>query len=229
MPSAAAHLDNVSGDRIRNELQKQLEEANPAAGLIRAVELGLLAGVQADLTRTDVLERWREVGAESSGEAGTGPLSWLAALAYPLTAGAGDALARRLNLPVDWARVAFGAIELRANEPEVAAESLLPSGLCRLVEPYSLEAVRLVAGISDSPRVAARLLEYLNHLRHVEPTLRGQDLLRMGMPPGPQVGETLARIKELRLNGQLVSSAGERRWAKEQVRRLQQGVPAQRP
>jgi hypothetical protein len=49
----------------------------------------------------------------------------------------------------------------------------------------------------------------------VRPRLRGADLLALGVPRGPRVGEALAMLRRRRLDGDLGSLAEERDLVKE--------------
>jgi tRNA nucleotidyltransferase (CCA-adding enzyme) len=50
---------------------------------------------------------------------------------------------------------------------------------------------------------------YLHKLRYVKSALSGADLLKMGLTPGPQVKEVLARLHEAKLDGKAVTKQDE--------------------
>jgi len=50
-------------------------------------------------------------------------------------------------------------------------------------------------------RIKQRILDYLTKLSNVKPVLRGDDLLRLGIKPGPAIGALLAALLEAKLNG----------------------------
>lgn len=209
-------LNPVSGDRLRHELARIFSETRPGPPLLRAAELGILPAIHPDWGRIDYLQRWAESGPEIIAETGLSSpsreLTWLAALAYPLSAGAGEGLISRLNMPKVWAAVVRDTISLRQQEKVIADPALPPSRLCDLLEGVSLAAVAVVAGLTDSPAVSRVLRRYLTDLRHIVPALRGDDLLAMGVPPGPAVGAALAQLRAARQDGRVRDTAGERRW-----------------
>ena len=209
-------LNPVSGDRLRHELARIFAETRPGPPLLRAAELGILPAIHPDWGRVDYLQRWAESGPEIIGETGLrGPcreLTWLAALAYPLSDGAEESLISRLNMPKVWAAVVRDTISLRQQERVIADPALPSSRLCRLLAGVSLTAVAVVAGLTDSPMVSRVLHRYLVELRHLKPALRGDDLLAMGVPPGPAVGAALAQLRAARQDGHIRDAAGERRW-----------------
>jgi poly(A) polymerase len=54
----------------------------------------------------------------------------------------------------------------------------------------------------------------------VPPLINGDDLLSMGMQPGPEVGRVLAEARELQLQDELSSPEAARAWAARRVREL---------
>lgn len=50
-------------------------------------------------------------------------------------------------------------------------------------------------------RMTRRLLDFVRRLRMTKSILRGDDLLRMGLEPGPQVSDLLAQLLKARLDG----------------------------
>jgi hypothetical protein len=76
-----------------------------------------------------------------------------------------------------------------------------------------LRALAAVAG--GSSEVATWVTACLDRPRaelDPAPLLGGHDLLRAGCPPGPALGETLARIRALQLDGVLATAADARAW-----------------
>ena len=59
-----------------------------------------------------------------------------------------------------------------------------------------------------------RMRRYLTELRHVRPELKGGDLIALGVPEGPRVGEMLAELRRARLDGLLASAEDEERYVR---------------
>ena len=200
-------LSSISGDRIRHELERILQEWVPYPALARCAELGVLEAIHPALGPGNHLARL------SQGLAGIhdpDPLVYWAALAYPLTPGEGESVIHRLNSRSGWSAVIRDTIELRQREPRLAAPGLPPSRYCRLLEGLSIHASLGVSALTESDLVRQRLLEFLETLRFVHPELTGSDLLALGIPPGPGLGQLLRRLKDARLDGQVSSVAEER-------------------
>jgi tRNA nucleotidyltransferase (CCA-adding enzyme) len=206
----------VSGDRLRHELERTLEEKEPILPLKRAFELGVLAGIHPALQDSSGLIRLAASGFsdENRGKS-IGPLVYLAALVYSLSPVDAEGVIHRLNMPGSWARVVRDTIELRRQEPELAALSLSASQIYRVVDGLSEVAVMAVSRITESPVAARRLTQYLNELRLVSPQLNGRDLIAMGIPTGPLVGQLLRRLLEARLDREVSTEAEERQLVRE--------------
>jgi hypothetical protein len=66
-----------------------------------------------------------------------------------------------------------------------------------------LEAVVAAMTLDESGIAAARLGAFLDVSRHVRLDITGEDLLAMGYPSSPQMGEVLSSVLHLKLNGVL--------------------------
>jgi tRNA nucleotidyltransferase (CCA-adding enzyme) len=96
----------------------------------------------------------------------------------------------------------------------LAARRLRPSEVdevLRSVPPPALLAAWLRAG----GRARRRIQWYLARGRAVRPRLSGEDLLALGVPRGPRVGEALSLLRRHRLDGAVGSLAEERELVKE--------------
>ena len=168
--------------------------------LVRAIELGILAAVHPALSDARSL----------TGLSGLGPSDYLAALVASLGTMDGDAVSRRLNLSTAWARLVRDTIALRELAPELSGLSVKPSDICAALGGLDPDAIAASVRFSDDSQVAARLRRYLDEWRLVSPALTGDDLLAMGVPTGPMVGEVLRELTSATLDGLVSSEEGER-------------------
>ena len=196
--AAAGHMDAVSGDRWRHELERILDEDDPGSALLRAGELGLLAGIHpslwgrgAQLCAPTVEASYEQPQADD----------WLAALFSPLTATEGEGVIQRLRLSGRRAALARDTIVLRDSEPDILAAAGRPSRLTVMLSALEPSAVSAWAKLTGDPAVSHALRRYIEELRFVRPRLSGNDLLAMGVPQGPEVGEILAKLRDARLDG----------------------------
>ncbi len=216
---SARHMDAVSGDRWRHEIDRILDESAPGPALLRASDLGLLAGLHPALANSQGL-----LGLTTC--AGDAPVAdeWLAALFSPLSVSEGDAVIRRLRLPGRRAAVARDTIDLRDIEPEVMSASRRSSDLCRLLSRYDHSAIGMWAKLATDAPLKEALRQYLDELRYVHPSLSGDDLLGLEVPQGPMIGRILARIRDAKLDGEVSNVEEERALARALLARCLKGA-----
>ena len=184
-------LATLTGDRIRHELERIFNEASPLPALRRAGELGALSAVHPALGHAHL---------EGLGDWSATPLSWAAALVWPLSAEQGASLATRLNAPANLVRTLGDTALLKSRQPQLAEAGLLPSGVCAQVDGLSPDALAAAMRLAE-PVVGERVERYLSEWWSVAPLLRGTDLLELGVPSGPAVGDALRALRQARLDG----------------------------
>jgi tRNA nucleotidyltransferase (CCA-adding enzyme) len=205
---AGGYVAAVTGDRWRQELQKIFEEDRAIAMLVRAIELGVLAAVHPALSDGQALKRL--AAQNGSGLPAPSAMDLLAALTVSLSPADGDLVSRRLNLPAAWARVVRDTIALRVVSPALSGPSVRPSVVCRALDGLDSAAIAASARLLKDPQVRAQIRRYLEEWRSVEAALTGNDLLAMGVPPGPKIGQVLRELTSAKLDGLAGSEEEER-------------------
>ena len=201
-------LDLLSASRLRRELSLLLLEMP----LRRAAELlagsGLLSAIFPDaaaseealarLGRLDaLLDRTRPLA--EGGEPRRLAL-FVSMLLAENRATDVQRLADRLDLRGGDRELAIGAVaEARGLALRLAPLLDSASGIYFALERSSAEEALAAAALS--PEVEGAVVAHLNRLSRVRPTLGGDDLIRMGVPPGPAHGRILREILAARLDG----------------------------
>ena len=201
-------LATVSGDRLRHELETILDEPEPLKTLLRARELRVFWSLYPALRDVPYLERLVGRPVEE-------PLVYLAALSYHLRPVEKFGFIYRLNMPTRWADVASDAVTLRTHELALGQRDISPVEVCRLLDPLSPVSLQAGLLLADEGPVKRNLERYLNELRYVKPSLTGDDLLLLGIPEGPLVGEALSLLRQARLEGKASTRRDEIELVKE--------------
>jgi tRNA nucleotidyltransferase (CCA-adding enzyme) len=201
-------LSTVSGDRLRHELELMLEEPEPLKPLLRARELEVFPHLYPTLGDTPYLPRLE-------GQPVDEPLMYLATLAYGLHPVQRPGFVYRLNMPSKWEKIVADAATLHSLGPQLEQEDMPPLELCRLLDPLSPVSLRTGLLLVDEGPVKRTLERYLNELRHLKPLLNGDDLLLLGIPEGPLIGEALAMLRQARLEGRTATRHDEVALARE--------------
>ncbi len=207
-------LGTISGPRIDNELGHMISEAAPLPALRRATELGALAAIHPSMPTAahwDRLEGWSSVPPGAPADGRKWPACWDAALFWTLTA---DQVASSAMKNPYRTRRARYIDTLKHRLSDLTVQGLTPSEVCALLddpssenfEPYALTVALAFA----EPEAAERIRRYLTEWRDVKPLLRGSDLLELGVPVGPGVGEALTALRKARLDGVTNSRRDER-------------------
>lgn len=208
-------LATVSVDRVRAELELLLEEP-AAAAVALLVDLDVAANLPASLpigaAQVDLVRRIDE--AEGT-DATTQLLAWrmrLAALVAPL----GPDGARR------WLRACnVRARDIHAVTDHVRALALVDREHARIADASRAELAALLRGLSPQSLDLAALAASDAAVRHaiaahaaaldeVRLAVTGHDLLALGIPRGPLVGEVLEQLYDMKLAGEIASEEEER-------------------
>ena len=203
----AHYLDAISGDRVRRELERIFREPGVASVLEAAQDLSVLAAVHPALS-LDPGTASRLSGL-SAGPPEERELRLLAALVFPTPPTELPSLIERLNMDGRWARVVRDVGGIKGDLQRLGAEPLRRSELYTLLRHRQPAAIEGCEVATEEPEVRERLELYLAELRHVRPMVKGGDLLELGVPQGPMVGELLEKLLVARLEGLLSTKEDE--------------------
>jgi len=201
-----AGLQNVTGDRIWYELLCLLQEEEPERVLVRLNGLGVIKQLSPTLRADNwLVSKFQTARAQ---EGPSVPL-YLALLAYRLKASAAEAYADYLSLNKPLRRIIQDVQSLKAQLPRLRRPSIRPSTIYRKLCGYTPEALAASLIATASPTTQQNLTFFQQKLKDTRVSLAGNDLLSLGVPPGPRVGEILQRLLKARLDGQINSRAEE--------------------
>lgn len=205
-------LNRVSGQRIKHEFELTFREQEPERVLARLNELGVLRAVFPPLDfgewEADRFRQARAGGFDGKTPADPAePVTYLALLAYHFSLGEADEFAHRLRLTNTEASTVRQVLALRdhAAAPLASPNGLSPSGLYHLLEGYSDTALAIFALAVEGPFVRERIQLFQSGLRGIAPEMTGDDLRRMGIPPGPLYRKILVRLRNARLDGEIAT------------------------
>ncbi len=196
--SCLSMLKTVSGDRVRHEIERALNERQPELVLARMSGLGILQEIDLSLTWDDWLQE-KFVAARDCGRAS--PRVFLALWLQRVPGPDLDRVTRYLGLPSSTSRVVRDAQAIQSSTPALAQGGLLPSHFVKLLGGHVEEALWTCYLATDSAIIKERLLLYVERLRLVKPLLDGRRLMELGVKPGPHVGELLRLLRDARLDG----------------------------
>ncbi|MCB1188682.1 CCA tRNA nucleotidyltransferase [bacterium] len=126
-----------------------------------------------------------------------------------------EAAMNRIGIFPRHIRAMVTARHLLVSVPERLSSSMRPSEVVDLLEHFPRDSVALAFLVHmpvDDRGVSTRraLLNYLLEYSQVRPMLSGHELIRLGIPAGPAVGECHRRLRAMRLDGHIDSEEDER-------------------
>jgi len=207
-------MERVSGDRLRRELERTLEEDRPEKTVYRACEIGALRYLSHSLEGDGWLAERYDRARQASPGFRPGTIIYLTLLAWRLGREQLNDFILRLRFGGHTARVLRQIPGLKDVLPALEAEKHLPSQITHLLERFSPETIFSASVATDSRTAWQQLELYLHTLRFIMPSLDGSDLRRMGVAPGRKVGELLKVLKAARLDG----TVGSREEEEEMIR-----------
>lgn len=225
LASAAAGLgvyEALSGERVRAELELTLGEPAPDRVLTRLGRLGAFRLVLPGYRF--VTRACARVGAIGGRDPGPGvsdetrrALVWLA-LTTHLAPEAWTAWADRLRLPPG-VRTAVARARAEAEPLRTAlARARTPRDAYRILRGLP-EPVAAWAHVESEGAVRRYIARYLGDWRGRRPRLTGDELVALGVAPGPGLGQLLRELVAEEIAGRVRTRAAATRWVRRAVGR----------
>ena len=199
-------VGDLSSARLRDELVALLEEEKADFSLRRMDELGLTPSIHGRLRAG---EHTRELVRRGDGLRAAHRLEaemprWRLRLIWMLRDLEPEEIAtwtERMRIRRQDADVLERGFVLGRRLTGRVQRGPSEADLYELARGEPLEAVVAAMTLDESGIAAARLGAFLDVSRHVRLEINGEDLLAMGYPSSPQMGDVLRSVLHLKLNG----------------------------
>lgn len=202
-----------SPERVFNEFRLWFHPNENLGDLVkRARDAGLLAPL--GITCVNEIDTLRKLRVDSS------ELERFAAFTYRLDAEIALILADRLQMPSAWRTTVRQVSRCRQVADRCATGEVTDLSLRNSLMCVRDEVLRAVIAIETDANFVGRFTDFRDRIRHLRPELNGDDLINLGIPRGPQVGEILNELLEMRIE-RTISNANEER--EHVIRRLSDG------
>lgn len=214
----------LSGRRVFTELRLILQEDNPVPAITRLHEYNLLKTIHPSIRLTkDIIEDLNEV---------KNVLSWFDllfleesymkwAVYFIVMVRQFDRsttleICKQLEVPPQ-----YQALVLKERfEAEACLKWLeknvpvINSVLYENMAGFKTELILSLMAVTKKEAVKRAVSYYFSHLRYIKPLIRGSDLQKMGVSPGPVYSEIIRAVHHAKLNGQLNTIEDEMAFAK---------------
>jgi len=205
-------LDTVSGDRLRHELELILKEKRPERAIKRLGELGVLSRIDPSLKGDGwIAEKFDK--ARRLKKPAQLPSFYFCLLIYSFSKKETDQFVARLNMSAKLSRAMRDTVRLKINLPFLDEPSRKPSEIYYLLREYEPLAIQANALASESLTTQRRLRLFLAKLRYVRTSLNGEELKRLGISAGPEMGRIIQLLHKAQLDGEVRTKAQEEKLA----------------
>ncbi|GAB4472898.1 MAG: CBS domain-containing protein [Anaerolineae bacterium] len=216
---ALHHIEDLTGDRVRHEIELILAETEPERAFLRLDRLGVLEVIHPALR----CDEWTAAAFRALRHAVVQPLwpelaapgfdtevPYFALLTYRLTLEEIRAIGRRLRVRRRTIDTLERAQAIRRRMEALANPRLEPRQVDRLLSRADDQVLLVSWAAAPTAQARERIVEYATRLRHIRPTITGEDLIARGLKPGPHFKDILERLRGARLNGVVASDEEER-------------------
>jgi len=205
-------LDTISGDRIRHELELIFKEKQPEFVINRLGELGVLQEISPFLKGDGwIVEKFGK--ARRLKKPTQLPSLYFCLLIYSFSEKDIGQFFARLNIPAKLSRAMRDTLRLKTRLHLLDKSSLKPSEIYYLLREYEPVAIQANAIASESSMVHRYLQLFLTKLRYVRTSLDGEELKRLGISAGPEMGKVLQVLHKAKLDGEVRTRADEKKLA----------------
>lgn len=206
-------IQQVSGDRLRHELNLILQEKNPLPALNRLDGLGLLKSIHPDLFFREpiswkiikildsTIEPWwgipENIGILTA-QAALIYITWFSELGKSY-----KSICKRLRMP---AMIAENITRNRQFQ-KIAGNltDLKPSEITESLESYPHFVLFLNFILCDNENLRQILLKFITHWQMVKPFTNGEDLRDRGIKPGPNYKQILNQLRSAWLDEEITT------------------------
>ncbi len=220
MAEARPLVKQVSGDRLRHEIDLVFKEENPIAIFERLQELELLSSIHPALRWDPALASVLLAALHDPIDAAWQLPDWLGhtslrfalaslVLLIPLGQPAAMEIANRLHLNTSFTEAIQKAVPIWQERDTL--ESLSASQFYRQVNGFPAIAGYALSLLTKKSIFKEKLAQYFTRWRFITPATDGNRLKEMGLQPGPQYSEIIERLRAAWIEGEVTSNAEEER------------------
>ena len=218
-------FDKLSGPRLYEELLLSFHETEPIRTLEKLSDFSLLKVIHPNLVFTEELESTLKSMQET--------LAWFNLLFLEEKTNVG--ILYMMALLSELKEEDIKAAMERLSPPQKVRDTIItgiskaknvlrmlplrdPAEIYKLLSNLNLETVLFLMAVSKDRQKQKVISHYLTELRNVKTILKGDDLKRMGIQPGPVYSKILKEILEEKLRGHLKSREDEERFVLSKVK-----------
>lgn len=221
----------LSGRRVFNEIKSILEEETPAPAIIRMNDYNLLKVIHPSLildknlislldSAKKVIDWFDLLFLEESNKRW---IVYLLILTRHADKQISDEVCKRLELPPRYRKI-FCNDRFEADKCIYWLEHNLPIAnriLYRRLWEFRTELILYIMAASEQEKVKKAISHFFTKLRYIHTSIKGDDLIQMGLKPGPIFRKIFEAIRDAKLDGAIRDRDDEIHFAEQYVRNLE--------
>jgi len=208
------YISEVSGERVWNEIERSLQEDHPEKVISRCQELGILKAIHPDfVVRGDIIELFQRLRIER-GVHRANTRQYLCLVFVTIEPEKRQEVASRLRPPGKYLRLLRDLQTIDLLLPQLTRDSIGLDELYRCLRNLNDDALVAYYVWTDSALARERIDLYIGDLKDVRTSLNGKDVVALGVPEGPAVGEILQQLLYARIKGEIKTRPEEIEMAK---------------
>lgn len=198
-------LEKVSRQRLNQELKFIYKEPAPLKILKRFDQLGLISFLypraNPDENTWNLLSEIEEIlnwaGQRNWEQKPDMELTYLSGFLYGLESTDQSAIIRKLYLSRERASIVRTACQgISTVLDKLNQSELNPSMVVNCLDPFPVEAILFAHALTERKIIRDHLKLYMDRLRFIRPGIKGSDLIKIGLEPGPYYRKIIERLKQ---------------------------------
>ncbi|MBN8595671.1 MAG: CBS domain-containing protein [Anaerolineae bacterium] len=211
--TAMPMLARITGERLRNEFTLIFQEERPEQILSLLDKRGILHGIHPEFTFPSKavadFERARHIALPwNSPDFSLDNLYWHI-LARHLNPESLSSFGERLLIPTGEVEAWLATRQLLEAEEWLNSDLARPSKIVERLNKLPESALLASWFLMQSAVASERIVNYSQRWRYIRPSVNGNDLRQLGLPPGPCYSLILKRLRDGLLDGELAKGSDE--------------------
>jgi tRNA nucleotidyltransferase (CCA-adding enzyme) len=221
-------LDEVSGDRIRHELDQMFLEKSSPDMLERLQDLGILRQIHPALNWNSefstelksIMNSSSEKHAanENFNDENSTVITTYIILVCKILPTHLNEVVNRLRFRSDTQNILQGANSLWHHQEQLS--KLSPGEFTERIEKYSLHTLDILLSVSNNQEFIAKAQQYLAEWKKITIFTSGDDLKKMAIPPGPIYQKLLKQLRSAKVNGEITDRSSEKKYLDQLIAKM---------
>ena len=123
-----------------------------------------------------------------------------------------DEICQRLDINRKTSQILHDIQTIKQNINALSKNTIINSELMMLLDKLNIQALSSMQLISKNETLRKNLSNFIDNLRFIEPKITPNEIISIGVPPGPQIGNLLTDIRFAVADGILKTLDDEKRF-----------------